>query len=539
MRRVDPTRDAGMYGNYKEQIATVRPPKERKAMGWLDLGLVQSHKWFVRPCYKCAASCHKGNNDEEVDIEDEEDTRPQYTLTSRLKRTGVKTPFRSFRQKICYCCSNNIMTTEERRIMGTTQMICFVDVNRVIAKYLSWSYRTSYFFLLNNFAILYFLWVLLFTVIYYLISLEYPECVNSGGDQIGAGAGARKFGDCFQLSWTTFSTVGYGVIFPATGASSFYVPTGCVGVGVVGSLEAFLGVLYAGCCGAILFGKVLRSQNNAQVFFSDPMVIRFGKQELSGNVSPMTSPRDSIKEEANEDQDEELGGEDTGIPCPSLEFRIVNRLHAVPQGEIVEAKLDAVAILDPKMGQVKKSLTSHDTGSSTRAHLNVNKDTTIAELAKVLEKTGGRKGKRSVNFFSTNSKQPNMFTGLTLDAEEHPYFRRVWFGRHRLDEESPLLTPAARKRVRQAGGYWPSDMNNYKSIKESIHFKSILVCISGTSNANAASVYAQKVYDLVDVHVGYRFVPMNYHTDEGELKTDPYLLNAVYQQRGGGAEPLQ
>ena len=136
------------------------------------------------------------------------------------------------------------------------------------------------------------------------------------------------------------------------------------------------------------------------------------------------------------------------------------------------------------------------------------------------------------------SKQPRIFCKLSLDANEHPFFRRVWFGRHRLDENSPLLTRAARNRVKMNGGFWPADMNNYQSIKKSLHFRHILVCISGTSNANATSVYAQKVYSLVDVNVGYRFVPMNYHTADGTLKTDPYLLNAVFQQRGGGAEPF-
>jgi len=65
--------------------------------------------------------------------------------------------------------------------------------------------------------------------------------------------------------------------------------------------------------------------------------------------------------------------------------------------------------------------------------------------------------------------------------------------------------------VKLNDGYWPKDMNNYKSIKSAIHFRHLLVCIKGVSNANAASVYAQKVYDLVDVNVGYRFVPMNFH----------------------------
>lgn len=313
-----------------------------------------------------------------------------------------------------------------------------------------------------------------------------------------------------------------------------------------------MGVLYAGFCGAILFGKVLRSQNNAQVFFSDPIVVRFGKKELSDGVGA-----DSVREHPaeggmkEEGHDEELGeGQGGGlmmvdsadnkdnIPCPSLEFRLVNRLHDVPSGEIVEAKLDCVAILDPKFSQLNKGLANGDTKEPGQTK--VNDKTTIAELAKVLRDADTRTANRSLAFHSTDSKQPHMFTKIALDADEHPYFRRVWFGRHRLDENSPLLTPSARNRVKLAGGYWPADMNNYQSIKKSIHFRHILVCISGTSNANAASVYAQKVYDLVDVNVGYRFVPLNYHADEqGSLKTDPYLLNAVYQQRGGGAEPFQ
>ncbi len=197
---------------------------------------------------------------------------------------------------------------------------------------------------------LYFGLILIFAGMYYVVSNVHPQCINSAGEMIGTGEGARVFGDCFQLSWTTFSTVGYGIIFPATGASGFYVSTGCLGVGLLGSLEAFMGVLYAGFCGAILFGKVLRSQNNAQVFFSDPIVVRFGKKELSdgsNNNTPMGPTMEEVKEEAQDARDEEMGGgstslvaeEDDEIPCPSLEFRLVNRLHGVPSGEIGESEL--------------------------------------------------------------------------------------------------------------------------------------------------------------------------------------------------------
>ena len=93
-----------------------------------------------------------------------------------------------------------------------------------------------------------------------------------------------------------------------------------------------MGVVYADFCATILFGKVLRTQNNAQVFFSDPIVVRFGKKELSDEHL--------VEEETKQEYDEESGGlimanqNDEDIPCPSLEFRLVNCFHGVPSGEI-------------------------------------------------------------------------------------------------------------------------------------------------------------------------------------------------------------
>jgi hypothetical protein len=176
-----------------------------------------------------------------------------------------------------------------------------------------------------------------------------------------------------QLFTPSQKPKGYGVIYPATGASTFAVPSGCVAVGVLGSFEAYLGVLFAGFCCAILFRKVLRSQNLAQVFFSDPIVVRFGKAELSNRVRSdnrrrlgygddhrhnITMTLDENKENHrhhDEDHDKGLGASknssslrikdddvddnNNNIPCPSLEFRLVNRLHDVPSGEIGKSAL--------------------------------------------------------------------------------------------------------------------------------------------------------------------------------------------------------
>lgn len=97
------------------------------------------------------------------------------------------------------------------------------------------------------------------------------------------------------------------------------------------SLESLLGVLYSGFCGAILFGKVLRIQSHAQVIFSDPLVIRYGKGVVEGQHA-----------HGHESSDEESAK----LPCPVVEFRIVNRLFSQPGGEIMDASLNVVANID-------------------------------------------------------------------------------------------------------------------------------------------------------------------------------------------------
>lgn len=63
----------------------------------------------------------------------------------------------------------------------------------------------------------------------------------------------------------------------------------------------------------------------------DPIVVRFGKAELSDASSG------NDVSERKEENDEEIGLSIADeIPCPSLEFRLVNRLHDTPSGEIGE-----------------------------------------------------------------------------------------------------------------------------------------------------------------------------------------------------------
>jgi hypothetical protein len=67
---------------------------------------------------------------------------------------------------------------------------------------------------------------------------------------------------------------------------------------------------------------------------------------------------------------------------------------------------------------------------------------------------------------------------------------------------------------------------------------SVAVSFSGTANASGSSVYAQKVYDYVDVAIGYRFATVLTLSKKEGLVVDHELLNDVHEQYGGGAEPF-
>ena len=99
------------------------------------------------------------------------------------------------------------MRARENDPDGEGSRVLFMDVNAYISTYLSWSFRTSYLCLFFVYALFYFGFILVFSGIFFGIASSYPQCFNSGGSMIGSVDGHRIFGDLFQLSWTTFSTV--------------------------------------------------------------------------------------------------------------------------------------------------------------------------------------------------------------------------------------------------------------------------------------------------------------------------------------------
>ena len=289
-----------------------------------------------------------------------------------------------------------------------------------------------------------------------------------------------------------------------------------------------------------MFGKVLRIQSHAQVIFSDAIVIRYG--------SGMQEHCDE-GESSNDDN-----SEDQKLPCPVLEFRIVNRLFDEPGGEIMDASLNVVANVNAR--DVDPLLIDALNNPSRRKLLR--KSSTIGSLmsdtmsdASSRASVDSRRSKKSSFLFNsirhhhTVEEDPSsrlvgkrIFSKMHFEQCEHPFFKRVWIGRHVLNGESPLVRPRVKRLIRKNNGYWPNELNNYSAVRGSLNFNKILVSLNGVSNLSAQGVYAQKIYDFVDMNVGYQFVNTLYKDVDGTLKVDTDLINDVRQQHGGGGEPL-
>jgi hypothetical protein len=139
---------------------------------------------------------------------------------------------------------------------------------------------------------------------------------------------------------------------------------------------------------------------------------------------------------------------------------------------------------------------------------------------------------------TSNLVTKRIFSKMHLEASEHPFFKRVWLARHVLDEHSPLLKPKVRRHIGRNGGFWPERLNSYEGVRESLKFNQIVVSLKGVSNISAAHVFAQKIYDHVDLSVGYRFQNLFFRNLDGHIQVDKDLINDVIEQKGGGGEPL-
>lgn len=282
-----------------------------------------------------------------------------------------------------------------------------------------------------------------------------------------------------------------------------------------------------------------------------------------------------VQEHQEDDGSGSLDGrEGEDIPCPVLEFRIVNRLFDEPGGEIMDASLNVVASInardaDPVLVDAlndsrrskylrrysyRSSRDNNGTPSYSRATSLPASDSILSDSMSDVSGRASLDSKRSkksgsvFTFLSRNQKlidedpsarflKKRIFSKMYFEQCEHPFFKRVWVGRHILNEDSPLVRPRVKRLIRKNHGYWPSDLNHHTDVRESLLFNQILVSLNGVSNVSAHEVYANKIYDFVDMTVGYQFVNTLYK-DNDTLRVDIDLINDVREQHGGGGEPL-
>ncbi len=142
---------------------------------------------------------------------------------------------------------------------------------------------------------------------------------------------------------------------------------------------------------------------------------------------------------------------------------------------------------------------------------------------------------KSVNIHTDGSPDtPNLvFAKIKMDPIQHPFFKRTWSVFHTLNEESPLLTKSARKRVQENGGYWPADMNNIVDVRNSIDFDEFLISFNGLSKATGSDVYGYKMYKPKDLQVGYQFKSMLVENRNGSISVEDDDIDEVTVQEGG------
>ena len=209
-----------------------------------------------------------------------------------------------------------------------------------------------FFISLLNFYIL----VMIFTVLI-VVWTKYVDgdCIMVGGSPIGTLSKRSVWMDAFSLSWNTISTVGYGSTYPSLSAEHDHSgDTSCAFLSLLTSMEAFIGVIYAGFTGAIIFAKVTRLNQRADVKFSDCILLRYG----AGLDDTFCDPFE-IEESQADDSDrngdmENANGANVDVnksmtplsPFPVLEFRLANVLHSVPASEIIRSQVSAVVLIE-------------------------------------------------------------------------------------------------------------------------------------------------------------------------------------------------
>jgi hypothetical protein len=364
------------------------------------------------------------------------------------------------------------------------------------------------------------------------------------------------FNDIVNLSWTTFTTVGYGNVFPVSQSrdmssaallfnySNSDVAVGenlCVLLTVVLLIESFVGVMFTSFAAALFFGKIMSLQRHASVEFSTICVVRTSEEQIdvddelewpvnNSERNVIASASSNISHSNSNVSLSTMGGlpatitnasanalppaapsrassapnppkrpsarlSTTATPpnsvtaFPILEFRLVNTNYGVPGSQILKAELSVSVGTCYREGHTK-----------AMSERNANVSPSSNDGA----------------FVGIKSPAPSGHTRyypLSLELPVHPLFTKLFYGRHTLDLNSPLLTKNAKKQIKihTRGRGWPRFMNSDKGLRDSIiDFETIIVVINGME-VSGGDVFGMQSYSMDDLRLHGTFSTMYNH----------------------------
>ena len=134
------------------------------------------------------------------------------------------------------------------------------------------------------------------------------------------------------------------------------------------------------------------------------------------------------------------------------------------------------------------------------------------------------------------------FRNVNVEPSSVPLFDKILYVRHVLHQDSPLLKNEIRKRMKKNHGRWPPEIDTAEKIRGCFDFTQMIVSLEGISDVSKSTVYSQKVYDISEIRIGWRFSDMTKKTainGELEYRVDFSKSNVVEEQKGGGGERLE
>lgn len=111
----------------------------------------------------------------------------------------------------------------------------------------------------------------------------------------------------------------------------------CAYVVLICNTEAFLGLLFAGMCAAILFGKINRVQSHAKIVFANAVCLQYEEVGVEGEVDEDDNETEENEEEEElEDVEEEKS--DPDIATVPQDQDIENQVTTTDQTKVVSGR---------------------------------------------------------------------------------------------------------------------------------------------------------------------------------------------------------